>query len=77
MATGVEIQSGTPSAEVAGMILSHLAVHPEHVERFMQDGVEMLLDGTIGYRTGCLSYLCKDGAVRTAMELRHLHGEEQ
>lgn len=66
--------SGEPSIEFAGAIVSHLAAHPEDIETFMREGVEMMIDGRLTLISGCLSHRCNDGEVRQSRELRELLG---
>lgn len=40
-------QSGEPGVDLAGHTLSFLAAHPEHIERYMLEGNELWVDGTI------------------------------
>lgn len=70
VADAVGRQSGTPSAELAGTIVGHLACHPEDVDRFLREGSELFIDGTIAYETSGLSYLCGDGEIRHGADFR-------
>lgn len=63
-ANAMGLQSGEPAIEIAGQVVSHLAAHPEHVDRFIEEGNELWIDGTISFNSGCLSYMCGDGLVR-------------
>ena len=66
--------SGEPSIEFAGMFVSHFTAHPDDIGAFMDQGIEMFLDGRIGALTGCLSHRCNDGVVRSSETIRALHG---
>ena len=66
--------SGEPSIEFAGMMVSHFTAHPDDIETFMHEGIEMFFDGRIGSLTGCLSHRCNDGVVRSSETIRALHG---
>lgn len=69
--------SGTGAMELAGMILSSLAANPENLERFMTEGTELLIDGTIGYENGCLSFMAINGTINTPADLRRRKGQQQ
>lgn len=69
--------SGTGGMELAGMILSSLAANPENVARFMAEGSELLIDGTISYENGCLSFTAINGTINTPANLRRRKGLEQ
>lgn len=74
---GLYHQSGEPSIEYAGAIVSHLAAHPEDIEVFMREGAGMLIDGRMSLISGCLSHRCNDGHVRASRELRKLIGKQR
>lgn len=63
-------QSGEPAIDAAGFTLSFLVAHPEHIERYMREGNELWIDGTITFQGGCLSYRARDGEVRMPSEIR-------
>jgi len=65
-------QSGEPSIEYAGAIVSHLAAYPEDIEVFMREGAGMLIDGRMTLISGCLAHRCNDGRVRNSHEIREL-----
>lgn len=69
--------SGTGAMEMAGMILSSLAASPENLERFMVEGSELLIDGTISYENGCLSFMAINGTINTPADLRRRKGQQQ
>lgn len=77
VATGVGWQAGVPGADIAGMIVSHLAIHPEHVARFLAEGSELFVDGTIRPEAGSLSYQAMNGQILTPSTLRQMKGVEQ
>lgn len=69
VAEAVAWQAGVGAAETAGMIVSHLYEDPRLIERFMAEGTELLIDGTISPGGGRLSFYGADGVVRTPEEL--------
>lgn len=71
-ASAIASQSGEPGIEIAGQTLSFLAANPEHIDRFMAEGNELWIDGTINVQHGCLSYRCIDNKIRTSSEVRDL-----
>lgn len=70
-------QSGGSGVDLAGHTLSHLASNPEHIPRYMLEGNELWIDGTITYFKGSLSFVCVDGVTRTASEVRRMKGDQQ
>lgn len=72
---GLYHQSGEPSIEYAGAIVSHLAAHPEDIETFMSEGAGMMIDGRMSLISGCLSHRCGDGQVRASRKIRELTGQ--
>jgi hypothetical protein len=71
------ILSGTGGMELAGMILSSLAANPEHLSRFMSEGSGLLIDGTITFDNGCLSFRAINGTINTPADLRRRKGQQQ
>jgi len=71
------VGSGVPSADGAGMIVSHLMAHPEDIDKFMDQGIEMILDMTISWESGCLAFKCLDGHIRTARQIRQAMGKAE
>jgi hypothetical protein len=69
--------SGTGGMELAGMILSSLAANPENLARFMAEGSELLIDGTITFENGCLSFMAINGQINTPADLRRRKGQQQ
>ena len=65
VAHGVGLQAGVPAQDIVGLIVSHLGAHPEHLPRFLAEGTELLIDGTITPETGCLSYRAECGDILT------------
>ncbi len=63
-------QSGIPAVNIAGHTLSFLAGHPEHIDRYMKEGNELWIDGTITYKGGCLTYLAGNGKVLSPSIIR-------
>ena len=70
-------QSGTGAMEMAGMILSSLAANPENLPRFMEEGSGLLIDGTITFENGCLSFMAINGRLNTPADLRRRKGQQQ
>lgn len=52
VSNSISVGSGELSIEFAGMFVSHFTAHPEDIDTFMQDGIDMLLNGPIGALTG-------------------------
>lgn len=71
-AHAMAFQCGEPGVEIAGQTISFLATHPEHIDRFMDEGNELWIDGTITHTGGCLSFRCIDDKIRSAAEVRDL-----
>lgn len=71
-AAAMSFQAGEPGVEIAGQTLSFLAANPEHISRFMDEGNELWIDGTIDVSHGCLSYRCMDNKIRTSADVRDL-----
>ena len=77
VAASVGHMSRTGGMEMAGRIVSVLAAHPEHLPRFMAEGAELLIDGTIAVENGCLSFMAINGTINTPSNLRKRKGLEQ
>lgn len=77
VATAVGWQAGVGASETAGHIVSVLAAHPEHVDRFMREGSELFIDGTMRPENGSLTYLSIKGKVTNPSVLRQAVGIEQ
>lgn len=77
VATAVGFQAGEPAMEIAGMIVSSLAANPEHIDRFMSEGTELLLDGTLGFDNGSLTYRANNGSILSPTVLREKKGKQQ
>jgi hypothetical protein len=63
-------QSGVPALEIAGMVVSFLHANPEHVARFLVEGSELFVDGTIDPKAGSLSYRSQSDEILTPSDLR-------
>lgn len=63
-------QANEPAVNLAGFTMSFLVAHPEHIERYMIEGNELWIDGTITFEGGCLSYRANDGEIRMPSEIR-------
>lgn len=77
VATAVGWQAGEPAMEIAGMIVSALAANPEHIERFMSEGTELLLDRTLNFENGSLTYRAINGSILSPSVLREQKGQRQ
>jgi hypothetical protein len=67
-------QAGIGAMELAGQIVSVLHANPEHIDRFMAEGVALFHDGTLDVVNGSLTYMSIGGEVRTPAELRASKG---
>lgn len=67
-------QSGTPATEIAGLIVSFLHANPEHLTRFMAEGSELFVDGTIRTEHGSLTYRSMGGEILSPADLRQRTG---
>lgn len=74
VAHAVSVQSGEAGVDMAGYLVSFLAANPEHVDRFLQEGAELLIDGTFEFHKGCLSYRCVNGEIHSADHGRSIRG---
>lgn len=74
VASAVGWQAGVGAMELAGQIVSVLYAHPEHIDRFMTDGVALFHDGTLNVENGCLTFLAANGSINTPAELRKSKG---
>lgn len=77
IASGVGFQAGEPAMELAGQIVSVLAANPEHIDRFMHEGPELFIDGTMKVENGCLNYRAINGSIVSPSDLRKKMGIEQ
>jgi hypothetical protein len=77
VAEAVGWQAGVGASETAGHIVSVLAAHPEHLERFMTEGSELFIDGTMRPENGSLNYLARNGEITSPRVLREALGIEQ
>lgn len=66
------LHTNEPGVDMAGHTLSFLAAHPEHIDRYMEEGNGLWLDKTITFEGGCLSYRANDGEIRTPNQIRAL-----
>jgi hypothetical protein len=76
-ANGVGFQAGEPAMELAGQIVSVLAAHPEHIDRFMVEGTELFLDGTFNIENGSLTYRALNGSILSPSVIRQQKGKQQ
>lgn len=74
VACAVGWQAGVGASETAGMIVSVLAQHPDQIERFMSEGTELMIDGTIAPELGCLTFFSKQGEIVTPAQLAASRG---
>lgn len=77
VANAVGWQAGEPAMELAGQIVSVLAANPEHIDRFMSEGAELFLDGTLNAENGCLTYRSMSGDILSPSVLRAQKGMQQ
>ncbi|WP_247875595.1 MULTISPECIES: hypothetical protein [unclassified Brucella] len=70
VADAVGFGAGEPATEIAGHLVSFLAAQPMHIDRFMREGQELMIDGTFAYDQGNLTYRAVDGTIRHPDELR-------
>jgi hypothetical protein len=77
IATVVGWQAGVGGVETAGQIISCLYANPEAIDRFMTEGAELILDGTISAENGSLTYHASNGKVVSPSELRARKGLQQ
>ncbi|MFT2211465.1 hypothetical protein ACLJYM_06220 [Rhizobium giardinii] len=77
IASAVGWQAGEPAMEIAGMIVSALAANPEHIDRFMAEGTELLLDRTLNLENGSLTYRALNGSILSPSVLREQKGQQQ
>lgn len=77
VANAVGYQAGVGASETAGHIISVLVAHPEHIDRFMRDGSELFIDGTMRPENGSMTYLSRKGEVTSPVVLRQALGMEQ
>ena len=77
VSSAMGFQDGVPAQDIAGAIISFLAVHPEQVARFMVEGAELFIDGTIRPELGSLSYRAVNGSIMTPAMLRKKLGASQ
>lgn len=77
VASEVSAQAGVGASETAGLIVSVLAANPEQTERFMAEGSELFIDGTIRPENGCLTHMAMNGQVVSPTRLRMMKGQSQ
>lgn len=77
VASVVAAQAGVGASETAGLIVSVLAANPEQTERFMAEGSELFIDGTIRPENGCLTHMAMNGQVVSPTRLRMMKGQSQ
>lgn len=77
VAAAVGFQAGEPAMELAGQIVSVLAGQPEHIERFMEQGTGLFLDGTFGIENGTLTYRAINGQILSPSVIREKKGTQQ
>lgn len=77
VAGAVGWQANEPAMELAGQIVSVLAANPEHIDRFMAEGTELFLDGTLNPENGSLTYRALNGSILSPSVLRQQKGNQQ
>lgn len=70
VAEAIGWQANIGASETAGMIVSCLAKRPELVQRFLEEGSGLVVEGEIGPEKGCLTFHRKDGKLTTSETLR-------
>lgn len=66
----VGFQAGVGASETAGMIISCLAIRPDLIDRFMDEGAGLIVDGEIDASKGYLTFYNIKGDVTTPQQLR-------
>lgn len=67
----VGFQAGVGASGIAGMIISCLAIRPDLIDRFMDEGAGLIDDGEIDASKGCLTFYNNiKGDVTTPRQLR-------
>lgn len=77
VANAVGWQASVGASETAGLIVSVLAANPEQIYRFMQEGSELFIDGTMRAENGCLSHHARNGQIVQPTKLREIKGQSQ
>lgn len=77
VSTNIGFHAGEPAMEMAGQIISVLAAHPEHTERFLEERGELFLDGTLAHENGSLTYRSQGGDILHPSVLRAQKGNLQ
>lgn len=77
VSTNIGFHAGEPAMEMAGQIISVLAAHPEHTERFLDERGELFLDGTLAHENGSLTYRSQGGDILHPSVLRAQKGNLQ
>lgn len=62
-ANNVAFHAGVGGMEIAGMIVSVLAAHPEITERFMRDDWSIIDEPLMSAEHGCLTFFTAAGPV--------------
>lgn len=69
VAEAVGWQAGVGASETAGLIVSVLSANHHLIDRFMAEGSELFIDGSIRAEAGRLTFLSIAGEVLTPAEL--------
>lgn len=77
VAAAVGWQANVGASETAGLIVSVLAANPEQIGRFMEEGSELFIDGTMRAENGCLSHRAINGQIVEPTKLREIKGQSQ
>ncbi|WP_296100259.1 hypothetical protein [uncultured Agrobacterium sp.] len=75
--TAVGFQAEEPAMELAGQIVPVLAAHPEQTDRFIANGSELFIDGTLNHENGSLTYRAMNGEILHPSVLREQKGMQQ
>ena len=77
VSSAVGWQAGIGAMELAGQIVSGLRANPELLPRFMAEGAELFLDGSLAVENGCLTYMSICAGVQSPADLRKRKGRDQ
>lgn len=77
VATAVGAHAGVGAMELAGQIMSGLQAQPEQIDRFMVEGAELFIDGTLNIENGSLTYQSISGTIQSPADMRKRLGVQQ
>lgn len=76
VSTAVGWQAGVGAMELAGQIVLVLYANPENLPRFMAEGTELFIDGTLHPKNGSLTYMSIGNGVQSPAILRSERSEQ-